>query len=70
MACAKIKRMKYMRNINDNVVQACCGKLFNAKKYRMKYFRLEIFVIYGMTIDDRLNFSTPPPLPKRLKGIL
>ena len=27
MACAKIKRMKYMRNINDNAVQGVCLKI-------------------------------------------
>ena len=51
MACAKIKRTKYMRNINDK-----CGtgsfvrKLFNTKYYRMKYFRHEIFAIYGILL--------------------
>ena len=26
MACAKIKRTKYMRNINDNAVQGCLSE--------------------------------------------
>ena len=45
MACAKIQRMKYMRDIKDNAVQG--RLLFNAKNYHMKYFRHEIFAIYG-----------------------
>ena len=44
MACAKIKRTKFMCNINDNVVQGCLS--FNTKNSRMKYFRYEIFSIY------------------------
>ena len=45
MACAKIKRTKYMRNINDNAV--LIRKLFNIKNYRMKYFRHSVFAFYG-----------------------
>ena len=48
MACAKIKCMKYIRSINDNAVESLVRKLFNKKMYRMKYFRHEIFAIYGM----------------------
>ena len=48
MACAKIKRTKYMRDINDNAVQGRLSEklIINAKNYRMKYFRHEIFAIY------------------------
>ena len=38
-----------MRNINDNEVQGRLSeKIFNVKIYRMKYFRHEIFAIYGI----------------------
>ena len=56
MACAKIKRTKHMRNINDNAVQ---GRL--SKYYRMKYFRHEIFVIYSSWLHIPLRW--PPPIP-------
>ena len=39
-----------MHNINNNAVQDRLSELFNAKIYRMKYFRHEIFVIYGMYV--------------------
>ena len=53
MACAKIKRTKYMRNINDNAVQ---GRLsFNVKNNCMKYFRHEIFAIYGIIFIANLG---------------
>ena len=53
LACAKIKRTKNIRNINDNAVHAgsFVRKLFNMKIYRMKYFRHEIFAIYGNLIE-------------------
>ena len=47
MACAKIKRMKNMRNINDNAVQGRLSEIYLTEKYRMKYLRHEIFAIYG-----------------------
>ena len=51
MACAKIKRLKYMRNINDNAVQGCLFENYLTRNsyYRMKYFRHEIFAIYGIS---------------------
>ena len=48
MTRAKIKRTKYMRDINDNAVQGRLSE--NMKSYRMKYFRHEIFTIYGTYI--------------------
>ena len=45
----KLNAQKYMRNINDNEVQGRLSeKIFNVKIYRMKYFRHEIFAIYGI----------------------
>ena len=38
----KLDAQKYIRNINDNVVQ---DRL--SENYLFKYFRREIFVIYG-----------------------
>ena len=32
MACAKIKRTKYMRNINDNAVQGCLSENYLTRK--------------------------------------
>ena len=32
MACAKIKRTKYMREINDNVVQGCLSENYLTRK--------------------------------------
>ena len=50
MACAKIKRTKYVRNVNGNAVQ---GHL--SENYRMKYyFRREIFAIYDTTRLSRI----------------
>ena len=44
----KLNVRKYMRNIKDNAVQGRLSeKVFNAKNYCTKYFRDEIFAIYG-----------------------
>ena len=32
MACAKIKRTKYLRNINDNAVQGCLSENYLTRK--------------------------------------
>ena len=45
MACAKIKRTKYMRNINDNAVQGRLSENYLMQKnYRMKYGNLSIML--------------------------
>ena len=51
----KLNAQKYMRNINDNAVQGHLSD--NAKDYRMKYFRHEIFAIYSRTCTQ-LEFSS------------
>ena len=47
-----------MHNINDNAVQlgSFVRKLFNARNYRMKYFRHEIFAIYGIALFARTSW--------------
>ena len=42
----KLNAQKYMRNINDNVVQGRLSE--NPKNYRTKYFVHEIFVIHSI----------------------
>ena len=41
LACAKIKRTKYMRNINDNVVQGCLSE-----NYLTRNLSHEIIILF------------------------
>ena len=69
----KLNARKYMRNINDNVVQDRLSEKFNAKIYRMRYFRHEIFAIYSrmlngykIFIESLLNLENPACLQATL----
>ena len=42
MACVKIKRTKYMRDINDNAVQGRLSQNYDVKNYCMKYLTRNI----------------------------
>ena len=55
-----------MRNINNNVVQGRLSENYlMPKNYRMKYFRHEIFMIYGILyfLSPSLPLSLSPSLP-------
>ena len=49
MACAKIKRTKYMCNINENAVQGRLSENYSMQKIIAWNIWHEIFVIYGTT---------------------
>ena len=57
MAYAKIKRTKYMRNINDNAVQGRLFENYLTRKLAHKIFSHEIFAIYGRKLYVFQNWN-------------
>ena len=66
LACAKIKRTKYMCNID-----VVCLKI-NVKIYRMKYFRHKIFAIPGNRLQSERAYmhacETKLPMQELMQG--
>ena len=56
----KLNARKYIRNINDNVVQGRLSENYLTRN--TKYFRYEIFTIYGMKNLATLESMAYPSL--------